>query len=238
MTNMIKQTSARKSYGSLGAVMMALALTGCAGGFNGAEQAMYTADVTHPITVERETTSLNIDVARGQIAMSPSDRAQIEAFAQRYRAKGHGMLTIATPSGAPNSGAAASIVSDIRTTLIEAGIPKEAINYTPYQAPSAQVNAPVLVSYAQYVAKAQPCGDWSDSYSHMPSNTAPANFGCATQSNLAAMVADPADLLGQRPMDTADADRRSTVLEKYRKGEMTATKREDQDSGAVSKVDK
>lgn len=238
MTKMIKQTSAKKASGSLAAVVMALALSGCAGVFNGAEQAMYSPRVTHPITVERETTSLNIDVARGQIAMSPSDRAQVEAFAQRYRAKGHGMVTIATPSGAPNSGAAASIVSDIRIALMDAGIPKDAINYTPYEAPSAQVNAPVLVSYARYVAKASPCGDWSDSYSQMPDNTAPANFGCATQSNLAAMVADPADLLGQRPMDKADAERRSTVLDKYRKGEMTATKREDQDSGAVSKVEK
>lgn len=220
-----------------GAVVLTLGLTGC-GGFNGAEDAQFTPDVTYPITVEQKTASLSIDVDRGQIAMAPKDRNQIAAFADAYRDKGHGRVTIATPAGAPNSGAAASLVSDIRAALMEAGIAKQAITYTAYQAPSNQVNAPVLISYDHYVASASPCGNWTQSYTFDPGNGDSPNLGCVTQSNLAALVADPADLLGQRPMDTADADRRGTVLDKYRKGESTATKREKQDSGAVAEVNK
>ena len=73
-------------------------------------------------------------------------------------------------------------------------------------------------------------------YAYDPSNRLAPNHGCATQNNLAAMVADPADLVGPKTMTPADAGRRNTVLEKYRAGEATATQRSEQDSGAVSEV--
>lgn len=237
MENIMIPVSSTARMGRTSLVLIALALSGC-GGFNGAENAEFSPIVSHPILVEQKTASLSIDIDRGQIAMAPKDRNEIAAFAAAYRDKGHGRVTIATPAGAPNSGAAASLVSDIRTALMEAGIAKQDITYTAYQAPSNQVNAPVMVSYTHYVAEATPCHGLTQDVAYMPSNSEPDSFGCTTQANLAAMVADPADLLGLRAIDTADADRRGTVLDKYRKGEMTATKREDQDSGAVSKVDK
>ena len=49
------------------------------------------------------------------------------------------------------------------------------------------------------------------------------NFGCSTQSNIAAMVSNPADLLGPRSMTPSSADRRDTVYDKYVKGQPTAT---------------
>jgi pilus assembly protein CpaD len=72
----------------------------------------------------------------------------------------------------------------------------------------------------------------------MPDNPSPVNFGCATQNNLAAMVADPADLVMPRTMTASDAQRRGTVFEKYRKGEITATTRDQHDSAALSEVAK
>jgi pilus assembly protein CpaD len=46
------------------------------------------------------------------------------------------------------------------------------------------------------------------------------------QQNIAAMVADPRDLMAPRPMAPMDANRRATVLEHYEKGEVTqATKK-------------
>ena len=45
------------------------------------------------------------------------------------------------------------------------------------------------------------------------------NLGCATQRNLAAMVANPADLVQPRGEDPISTSRRTVVLDKYRKGE-------------------
>jgi len=215
------------------AVALAVGLTGC-GGFNGIEDAEYDASYTHPISVEADVATLNVEVVAGQPGLSPSERSAIEGFAAAYRQRGHGPLTISTPSESPNAGAAAVALSDVRDILAESGV--MSLAYTPYRASGADSGAPLILSFKQYVAKPTACGDWSMNYAFDPSNRLPPNHGCATQNNLAAMVADPADLAGPRTMTPADAGRRGTVLEKYRAGEVTATQRTEQDSGAVSEV--
>jgi pilus assembly protein CpaD len=52
------------------------------------------------------------------------------------------------------------------------------------------------------------------------------------------MVADPRDLVAPRGQDAADAQRRMTVLDKYRKGESTPADTTAAQSGAVSEVNK
>ena len=215
------------------AVALAAGLAGC-GGFNGIEDAQYDANYTHPISVETDVATLNVGVVAGQPGLAPSERSAIEAFAAAYRQRGHGPLTISTPSGSPNAGAAAVALSDVRDILAENGV--TSLAYTPYRASGADNGAPLILSFKHYVAKPTACGDWSMDYAFDPSNRLPPNHGCATQNNLAAMVADPADLAGPRTMTPADAGRRDTVLEKYRAGQPTATQRTEQDSGAVSEV--
>lgn len=217
------------------AAALALGLAGC--GFNGVEQAQYGVGYTHPISVEADVATLNVDVVPGQPGLSQMDRNAIADFAAGYRQRGHGPLTISTPSGSPNAGAAAVALSDVRDALAEQGIGGDALSYTPYRASGADTSAPLILSFKRYVAKPTACGDWSQSYSVDPSNGMLPNHGCATQNNLAALIADPADLIGPRDMAPADAQRRDTVLEKYRAGEATATVRGDQDSGAVSEVE-
>ncbi len=214
----------------------ALGLAGCSG-FNGIEDAQYGPSYTHPISVETDVATLNVGVVPGQPGVGPSDRAAIEGFAAAYRQRGHGPMTISTPSGSPNAGAATVALSDVRDILSENGVGAGDLAYTPYRASGADASAPVILSFKRYVAKATACGDWSQDYALEPANGMMPNHGCATQNNLAAMIADPADLIGPRDMTPSDADRRNTVLEKYRQGESTATVRSDQDSGAVSEVE-
>ena len=90
----------------------------------------------------------------------------------------------------------------------------------------------------RYVAEAPPCGNWSSNLSHTAGNVLPPNFGCATQHNFAAMVADPRDLVAPDTTGQADAQRRLTVLQKYRAGEATPAARSEQQSGAVSSIAK
>jgi pilus assembly protein CpaD len=62
------------------------------------------------------------------------------------------------------------------------------------------------------------------------------NHGCATQRNLAAQVADPSDLVQPRTETPALTSRRATALDKYRKGESTATQYPDANKGKISDV--
>jgi len=80
----------------------------------------------------------------------------------------------------------------------------------------------VRLSYIRYQAHAEACGDWSVNLASTSANHRSPNFGCATQHNLAAMVADPRDLLApDSSVGQPDAQRRLTVLDKYRKGDPT-----------------
>jgi pilus assembly protein CpaD len=52
--------------------------------------------------------------------------------------------------------------------------------------------------------------------------------------NLAAMIADPSDLVGEQRMDSPDAVRRGVILTKYRNGEKTSAERNQDANGAIS----
>jgi len=211
-----------------------LALAGC-GGFNGAADAQYDASYTHPISVQPDVPTLKV-AATGHL--SNSDRQAIVNFAAAYKDRGHGMLTVAAPSGSANSAAAMNVLVEVRDMLAKAGVPEASVSFTPYRASGAAQSAPIIMSYKQFVASVAPCGDWSENLAYDPSNGTPKNFGCATQTNLAAMVADPSDLVTPRNMTPSDAQRRDEVFAKYRKGEITATARDQHDSAAVSEVNK
>jgi pilus assembly protein CpaD len=74
-----------------------------------------------------------------------------------------------------------------------------------------------------------PCGMWPEDIG--PSvkdrgyfeNKSYYNFGCAYQRNMAAMVANPSDLVQPRPETPAYTIRRTEGFEKYRKGATTTT---------------
>lgn len=215
-------------------VLVAFGLAGC-GGFNGPEHAQFDASYAHPISVQPDVTTLNITAAS---SMSSDERRAVAGFAAAYKERGHGSLTVATPSGSANSAMAINVLADVRDTLAKAGVSADRISYTPYRASSAAERAPVILSYKQFVAVAAPCGAWNENYAFDPRNLPPSNFGCATQNNLAALVADPADLIVPRVMTASDAQRRGVVFDKYRKGEITATNRDSHDSAALSEVAK
>jgi pilus assembly protein CpaD len=212
-----------------------LALAGC-GGFNGPEAARDTPEMMHPITVTKDTATLKLDAAMDLGYLNDRQKAQISAFAQAYNERGHGPMVVSVPDKSMNKGAASDFLSDVSRALADQGVGGDSVVYKPYQVAADQTSAPVVMTFTRYKATASPCGDWSMNYAYNPENVNPPNFGCATQNNLAAMVADPADLVRPRTMDPADAERRDTVIQKYRKGDVTASQRSDKDSAAVSEV--
>src|SRR5438270_766989 len=79
-------------------------------------------------------------------------------------------------------------------------------------------------NYPRMVASAGPCGLWPHdigptSDREHNENLEYWNFGCASQRNLAASVEDPADLVQPRGEQASYTPRRTTVVEKYRKGD-------------------
>ena len=62
------------------------------------------------------------------------------------------------------------------------------------------------------------CPDWSRNASHEFDNHTSSNYGCATNANLAAMIANPEDLIHGQTIDGNDAARSSKAIEAFRRG--------------------
>jgi pilus assembly protein CpaD len=118
--------------------------------------------------------------------------------------------------------------------LVEAGVSYAAVAGSTYDATGAG-EAPIIVSFARYEARAPECAPlWEQDLAHQSNNQPWESFGCATQANLAAMVEDPADLLRPRASDPRDSGRRDTVMEAYREGDTTHADRSADERVSIS----
>ena len=164
------------------AALAALSLAACANPVNGPEDGM-TVEQRFPITVEphMEMVRLTFNAARG--GLDQESAADLERFARDYLDNGSGALAV---SGSRRNPDAPRIVAD---RLLALGVPGDRILLgNPDNADSGD---DIRVSFIRYEAHAQACGDWSVNLSSTSANKVSPNFGCATQHNLAAMVADP-----------------------------------------------
>ena len=112
-----------------------------------------------------------------------------------------------------------------------------------FRARDPQKLATLILHYPRISADAGPCGLWPEDLGptyerqHLE-NREFWNLGCASQRNLAAMVENPADLVQPRGETPSYTGRRTTVLDKYHRGEATATMYPDPDKGKISEIGK
>ena len=125
------------------------------------------------------------------------------------------MLNIVAPSGSANDVAAADAAHDFAHIARKNGVPESRIMIASYQASPEEVNAPVRVSFSAMRAQTDKCGRWPEDILQTSENKHYANFGCSYQNNVAAQIANPADLLGPRkqtPIDAANREHRDRRL--------------------------
>jgi len=103
-------------------------------------------------------------------------------------------------------------------------------------APEAASAAPIVVAYQTYRAMIPRCGLEWENLSTNSQNRPMQNFGCAVSANMAAQIANPADLAAPRTLDPTDAGRRTTVIDKYRQGQGTAGEADRSASGTLSSI--
>ncbi|MEL6734617.1 MAG: CpaD family pilus assembly protein [Pseudomonadota bacterium] len=174
----------------------------------------------HPILVTDAPVFLELDAPRGATSLTYSQKAQLGSFVSDYRRDGAGLLTIGTPAGSKNRHAAQRMAQHVRHAVREMGVSNADIAVTPYHAQTH--NAPLKISFTRSVAHAPECGKWPDNLANTERNNNYHNFGCAQQSNLAAMIENPRDLVEMRSSGRRDAGRRDVTWDKYVNGEITA----------------
>ena len=171
----------------------------------------------HKIGVQASTEVLEIAMDPGSSSLSAVNTDAIERFVAAYRDRGHGQLVIAMPENGANDQLSSVALNKARTIAWTKGVAYERIDDKAYDAKGA--NAPLLLAFDVYEAVAPDClslaaYDMSD----ISSNNEPAYFGCAVRSNIAAMLSDPGDLLGEREIEARDNRRVSIVMQAYMTG--------------------
>jgi len=196
----------------------------------------------HPIRIKEGQNTLTLLVGSGRGELSPMQRAEVLAFAQNWNREATGGITIDRPVGGGNDRAALDALKEARSIIVQAGVPNYGIGVRPYNAHGHKL-ATLRLNYPQIKAKAGPCGLWPEDIgpSYDPKhfeNKQYYNYGCATQQNLAAMVANPADLVQPRAETPVYSAKRTFGIDKWRKGESPATSYPDAQKGSISDVGK
>jgi pilus assembly protein CpaD len=197
----------------------------------------------HPIVVQDKDRTIVLMVGNARGGLTPAQRADVTAFATQWKRETTGGVVIDLPVRTPNARAAADTLREIQAILVAVGVPANGIRVASYTPPDPGRLAPIKLSYPRMTADAGPCGQWPDDIgpSYKPAyieNQQYYNFGCSAQRNLAAVVDNPADLVQPRGETPASTTRRTTVLEKYRKGESPATVDPNANQGKISDVGK
>lgn len=245
----MSQTTAaerHRSRGLIGALIGAsLTLGACS-----AQTELVTATVPddyrlrHPIALHEADHEMVVFIGRGRGGLTSQQHADVADLARSWQREGTGAVVADVPVDTPNARAAADAYREIRATLTAGGVPSRAITLRNYHPDDPRLFAAIRLSYPKIAAVAGPCGLWPEDLG--PNIMDPgynenhhyANFGCATQHNLAAMIDNPADLVQPRAETAAYTPRRSAAFEKYRKGDATATTYPDADKAKLSDVGK
>jgi pilus assembly protein CpaD len=198
----------------------------------------------HPIAIQEANRSIVIFVGHARGGLSAPQRADVVGLARTWASEGTGAIVADVPVDTPNASAAAATFRQARALLAAGGVPPNGIALRHYHPDDPRTLATIRLSYPRMAAVAGPCGLWpedlgpsalNESYSE---NREYYNFGCAYQRNMAAMVANPSDLVQPRPETPAYTARRTAGFEKYRKGESTAATYPEADKAKLSETGK
>jgi pilus assembly protein CpaD len=195
----------------------------------------------HPIVLKEAPRTLELFIGNRRGTLTATQRAEVLAFAHTWRHEATGGILIDVPAGTSNAASSAGAMREIQSILAGAGVPQDAVQARPSHTGDPRKLATLKLHYPKVTADAGPCGLWP--YDLGPTyhpehyeNRQYYNFGCAHQRNLAAMVDNPADLVQPRAEIPSYNGRRTTVLDKYHRGESSATVYPDAGKGKISEV--
>lgn len=170
----------------------------------------------HPITISEKEEVIDIPVAASSHRLSRQQQNALDGFFADYDVHSGAPISILVPSGGANDLAAAEVARDMAHHLAKSGIPHHRISTFAYSVGAADVSAPIRVKYTALRASAGPCGRWDEDILGGADNKHYTDFGCSYQNNLAAQIANPADLLGPRKPTEIDAENRSVAIGDYK----------------------
>ena len=196
----------------------------------------------HPIVLADAPRSLDVFVT-GAHGLDARHYRDVRAFADEARRTGQSGIAIQVPTGTRNDAAVHHTFAATRAALAAGGVPAGALSVSTYVPAEPAVASPIRLTFARLQAKvASKCGLWpqdlGSSDVRFNANNEPYwNLGCALQTNVAAQVAEPVDLVRGRADSRIDTIRRTKAIQDLRQGKDPSTAyRQDGNRGISSVV--
>jgi pilus assembly protein CpaD len=192
-------------------------------------------DITtrNKITVAETVERLEMYVGPNGLNLSARDQDAVDNFIIQYSRTAEGPLYVNIPGAAAQGAGVRQAQSVITSRLQSLGLPPQALQVGQYASRDG-APAPIVLSYRRLTTEPIECQQGS-SLTHTSNNQPYGGFGCAQTANLAAMIADPRQLLSPYDLANGPADRRTLVLDGYSTAGTTATPRPaDQEVSATS----
>lgn len=187
---------------------LATSLAGC----TGAATSNTSLDSVHQPVVRNTIYQFDVAASNGELAPSEQGRLQgwLDAMGVRYGDR----IAIEDPSVYGASAAQATVRSMVgrRGLLLSNDVP-----VTAGAVPQGHLR--VIVSRAS--ATVPGCPNWDSKFAVNIVNATSSNYGCASNSNLAAMVADPNDLIKGARSDRTDPSAATRAIRTYREKPQT-----------------
>jgi pilus assembly protein CpaD len=172
----------------------------------------------HPITIEEAPRTVDIPVGVASSRLNRAAKSVVRGFARDYLIAKASTLGVLVPSGGANGFAAQYAGDAIKHELIKSGVPAHAIKVQRYDADGRKSTPPVRLAFLTVRATVEECGSWKRDLANTYQNRQYGNYGCATQSNLAAMVSHPLDFINPRGYTEPDASSAGRILAAYQEG--------------------
>lgn len=182
---------------------LASSLAGCAGGAT----SNTSLDSVHQPVVRNSIYQFDVAASNGELA--PSEQGRLQGWLDTMGVRYGDRIAIEDPSVYGASAARATVRSMIgrRGLLLSNDVP-----VTTGAVPEGHLR--VIVTRAS--ASVPGCPNWDSKFAANIVNATSSNYGCASNSNLAAMVADPNDLIRGARNDRTDPSAATRAIRTYR----------------------
>ena len=192
---------------SLWAMALALLVGACA------PVTSYTdAEAPKRLKLDSSTTQVAVRFAPGTAAMAPVDAARLRQLAATG---GIGPADRVMVAAAGGPYLAQRRVASVASVLLHYGIVAMAD-----QLPNLPPNR-ALIEVGRTLVTLPPCPNWSKPSGTDFGNQPSSNFGCATESDLGMMVANPGDLASGLPAGSADGQPAAAAVNRYLNDKVT-----------------
>lgn len=201
-----KTARAFRFGGTALALSLGLALAGC-GGIS-SNRSLYS--VHQPVV---EKVNYTLDVTTGGTGLAYGEQGRLAGWFDAMGLKYGDKVYVDDPSGNSATRSAVEAVASRYGILLSDEAPQTAGYVNPGTA---------RVVIVRSKASVPGCPDWSANSDFNPNNGLSSNYGCAVNSNLAAMVANPEDLLhGADSTGSTVTMSSNKAIEAYRKAQPT-----------------